>query len=356
MFDQDADGRYQALPILDSASTRPHAFFFLSEKHFAICMDDYRSDTSSDSVVVMKAYGIPNSDLRQHNFDALHLATFGFPSSRSSQVILDPAWRYEAMGTAPAPGHLGRQVSQQERFFSETPNSFMLVIPVVLEAGDDDEGEGFFVTHAATVLTHLPSAASSRMTTETETAASSSWRTPVRPAADAIPVYVPWEAWGAKGARYIPVESSRIVGVSGERLMRWERLPMSEAGNSNGGRYGGRPMGFVLYDFNQARVRRTQLAAASGAKNALWPPVQDIPPSLLPDSRRPPSSATRGPMKDEMTLFDADVGGLPCLRMKWTLDAVASDSYRVRDVLMDESHILIMLVRFLLVLVLIEGR
>ena len=61
-------------------------------------------------------------------------------------------------------------------------------------------------------------------------------------------------------------------------------------------------------------------------------------------------------MKDEMLLFDADVGGLPCLRMKWTLDAVASDSYRVRDVLMDESHILIMLVRFLLLLVLIEGR
>jgi len=42
-------------------------------------------------------------------------------------------------------------------------------------------------------------------------------------------------------------------------------------------------------------------------------------------------------------LFDADVGGLPCLRMKWTLDAVASDSSSVRDVLMDESHMLIML-------------
>ena len=52
-------------------------------------------------------------------------------------------------------------------------------------------------------------------------------------------------------------------------------------------------------------------------------------------------------------LFDADVGGLPCLRMKWTLDAVTSDSSGVRDVLMDESHILIMLVRFLLLLILV---
>jgi hypothetical protein len=71
--------------------------------------------------------------------------------------------------------------------------------------------------------------------------------------------------------------------------MRWERLPSSEKENSN------RPMSFVLYDFNQARVRRTQLATPSvslsgrsrttaATKNALWPPVEDIPPSLLHDS------------------------------------------------------------------------
>jgi hypothetical protein len=47
-----------------------------------------------------------------------------------------------------------------------------------------------------------------------------------------------------------------------------------------------------------------------------------------------------------MTLFDADVDSLPCLRMKWTLDVVASGSSKVRHVLMDESHILVMLVCF----------
>ena len=247
------------------------------------------------------------------------------------------------MGAAPTPmpARLGRPTQQQQHLFSDAPDNFMLVIPVVLEAGDYDEGEGFFITHAATVLMHLPSYTSSSMMTP---------RNPVPPA---TPVHVPWAAWGTKGVRYIPFESSRIVALSGERLMRWERLPSSEKGNCEA--IHSRPMSFVLYDFNQARIRRTQLATANGtiaAGNALWPPVEDVPPSLLHDSSPSASSSStssssmRAKVKNEMTLFNADVDGLPCLRMKWTLDAVASGFSKVRHVLMDESHILVMLVRF----------
>jgi hypothetical protein len=267
------------------------------------------------------------------------------------------------MGIAPAPipASLGRQAQRQQHFFSDAPDSFMLVIPVVLEAGDYDEGEGFFVTGAATVLAHLPSYTSSSFVTERTAGSASPSSSRQMPVLPATPVHVHWEAWGAKGARYIPFESSRIVALSGERLMRWERLPSPEKENSRASP--SRPMSFVLYDFNQARVRRIQLATANAApsgrsrttaaiKNALWPPVEDIPPSLLHESSSLASSSftsslsMRGGAKDEMILFDADVDGLPCLRMKWTLDAVASGSSKVRHVLMDESHILVMLVRF----------
>ena len=319
-----------------------------------ICTDEEcPPDSISDSVVIMKAYGIPNSVAQQHNFDAHHLATFGFPSGHSSQLKLDPTWRYEAMGTPPAPPAPTalQQKPQQKRFFSEAPDSFLIVIPVVLEAGDYDEGEGFFVTHATTVLTHLPSHTSSSPMTRVralDTSTSSS-RSPsvLSPSA---PVHIPWEAWGVKGARFFPYDSSRIVAASGERLMRWERLPISDKKNANPNR----PMGFVLYDFNQARLRRTQLSTASGTtcasgsrtlagtKKGLWPPAEDSPSSFVLDSTSP--SAIRN---TAMTLFDADVGGLPCSRMKWTLDVVASGAAKVRDVLMDESHILIMLVSLL---------
>jgi hypothetical protein len=112
------------------------------------------------------------------------------------------------MGTAPAPmpASPGRQAQQQQHFFFDALDSFMLMIPVVLEAGDFDKGEGFFITHAATVLTHIPSYTSSSFMMErserTARSASSSGRMPLLPA---TPVYVPWEAWGRQRGAIHPL-------------------------------------------------------------------------------------------------------------------------------------------------------
>lgn len=128
------------------------------------------------------------------------------------------------------------------------------------------------------------------------------------------------------------MHSSTVLAVYAEKLLLREFAvgPSAAAWDGTARATPRRKSSLVLYDFNQEKLRRAQ------AGSAVWPAARQLPSGI---GRAGPSTGS--------ALFEEPLDGLKCLRMVWPLPESAS-SDTVRDILMDESHVVVMLVRSLI--------